>query len=242
LIKCSGSNDKIGFALLERRLTINDCIKSVNTISAIQAFGDESVLRTVVYIITMNASYFNLSGNITPEQALQIASLFLSEYKQESIEDLMMMFKKMKLGTYGKIFRLDGDVIFKAFNQYLGEKYEVFEAIKKNEKEELSKQTTNDYIEFAAQVLQAKEEKKKADKKAETPDFLTEKGHFNMFVKLLKTCSDKDLQEFLKYYNSKNVPVQSVIEYMQPITKGHLDNYIEAIKTEINNRKTVTNP
>ena len=185
----------------------------------------------------MNASYFNLSGNITPEQAIQIATLFLSEYKQESVEDLMMMFKKMKLGTYGKIFRLDGDVIFKAFNQYLGEKYEEFEKIKKNEREQLNEQVTNDYIDLAAKILKSREEKvKQQESKPQTPDYLTEKGHFNAFLQLIVSCSDKDLQEFLKYYNKINIPVQSAIEYGQPIVKGHFDHYIKAINEEIKNR------
>jgi hypothetical protein len=232
-MECFLNNDNLGLAMCERSLTIQKAINAPNVLDQIQIYGEGNVLKSIVTLLILTSSYFNTSGNLTPEQATQIASLFLSEYKQESIEDLTLMLKKLKLGSYGKIYRIDGDTIFKCFNEYLSEKYAEFEKIKQNERVALQQQTTNDYIEFAAQVLEAK--KIKPVEKA-VPEYLTEKGHLETFKQLLPDCSDKDLADFLQYYSSKNAPVHHLIEYGQPITVGYFDKYIDEIKNEIMNR------
>lgn len=234
-MKCIITNDSVGLAIYERTLTVQKAIQAPNVLMQISEYGEVNVLRAVTALLISTAEYFNFSGNLKPEQATQIAALFLSEYIQESLEDLALMLKKLKLGSYGTIYRIDGDTIFKCLNLYLAEKSEEFEKIKQNEKVQANNETMEAYIEFAADVLSRKEEKDKEPKK-HIPAILTEKGHFEAFKKLVTEFNDRELSDLLNYYRSINTPVGSEIITGQPITKGHLDHYIEVIKKEAEKR------
>jgi len=220
------------------------CIFAPNVTDLIVAHGERDLLLAVSKILTITSAYFNTGGNLDNQQALQIASLFVSEYKQESIEDLVLCMKKMKLGAYGVIYRIDGDTVFKVFNQYLAEKYERLENIRHNERMVQQQETDSAYIEFAANVLKQKEERLKEEnerikadsEKPKMPLFLTDKGHFESIKSMLPEFSDKDLNRLLKYYKSINMPVQSKIEFGKPITEGHFDHYVKLIEDEIDNR------
>lgn len=228
-------------AIQERSLTIDKCIFAPNVTDLIVTHGEQDLLMAIAQLLVATASYFNTGGNLNNAQAIQIATLFISEYKQESIEDLVLCLKKLKLGAYGVIYRIDGDTVFKSFNQYLDEKNARLEELRYNERQQQKQEVYSAYIEIAADILRQKEERMKEENerikadqaKPKMPLFLTEKGHFDAFKELVKDFSKKELDDVLEYYNSINVPVQIAFVNGEP-TKGHFDHYIEVINAEIN--------
>lgn len=236
LMKCILSNDNLGLALTERSLTIQKAIQAPNVLMQIAEHGEKGVLQAVSTLLSVTASYFNTGGNLTSQQAMQIAALFISEYKQESVEDMALMLKKLKLGAYGKIFRIDGDTIFKCFNLYLDEKYAEFEKMKQNEKAMLNESINPIYLELAAEVLKQKEINENKPK-TQVPIQLTDKGHFETFKVLIKDFTMEELADILDYYKKINMPVMSQVVLGAAITKGHFDHYIEVINAEIRARQ-----
>lgn len=248
LVQCILKNDNLSLAIQERSLTIDKCIFAPNVTDLIVTHGEQDLLMAIAQLLVSTATYFNTGGNLNNAQAIQIASLFISEYKQESIEDLVLCLKKLKLGAYGVIYRIDGDTVFKSFNLYLDEKNARLEELRYNERQQQKQEVDSAYIEIAADILRQKEERMKEENerlkadqaKPKMPLFLTDKGHFESIKIMVPDFTDNDLEELLKYYKSINVPVQSKIEYGQPITIGHFDHYVKMIEEEITNRTKPT--
>lgn len=230
LMKCIQSKDKMAIAVLEGSLTVDMAIASPNVSALVATHGERNVLSAAMDIILATSAYFNTNGNINPDQAMQIASLFVSEYKLESLEDLMLCMKKLKLGVYGKVYRMDGEVIFNCFNQYLDEKYARFEQIKKAERMEIANHVDEEYIFFAGKVLEEKGKVREVEPVKEKRK--TDKSHFDDLKNITASnrFSLKELQDMEAYYKSINVPVSGLIEHGQPITAGHFDHYIELIQ------------
>jgi hypothetical protein len=97
-------------------LAINQMVKSGQIKST-------EVVTVLTGLIISTARYFNLGMNISEDQAIETAFLLMEKYGYESIQDFVMMFRKAKMGEYGKTFnRIDGQVIFEWMGMYMEEK------------------------------------------------------------------------------------------------------------------------
>lgn len=69
----------------------------------------------------------NLKWNLNDQQLKMLVEDLIEKYKNETLEDFMLCFKKIRMGEYGELTRLDAPIIFSCMKQYLEEKYKVVE-------------------------------------------------------------------------------------------------------------------
>lgn len=102
--------------------------------------GKESVLEALEFEIIRTAAQVNVDArlNIQDHQVPDIAKMIFETYKNESLEDFILMLRRGAMGIYDeKLLRLDGSVIFHWMTKYLDEKYQVVETKLMEEKESL---------------------------------------------------------------------------------------------------------
>lgn len=183
--------------------------------------SEENAIRTVTGIILMAAEFFNLKTPMTEVQAVQTASLFLESYPVESIEDLILCLKQAKTGEFGTVYnRIDGQVIFDWFRQYLDAKYRRVEEIKQNEKINHQQQNQESVSGRKAEIIKeilAKTEQAKTEQRP--PRSITEKSHFNHFVVEIQKYPPEKLIELRKYYENES----------KKYFRTSFENYIDAI-------------
>ena len=101
-----------------------------------QNLGFNQSLAIVSLALDGISKYLNLNNQFKLEQAVEVAELLLEEFPEETIEDVLLFAKNMKLCKYGTNYnRLDGQIIFQCFRMFLNEKYEILEKQLQNAKE-----------------------------------------------------------------------------------------------------------
>jgi len=109
-------------------LTIKDAINYPTISQQIKQFGGQQVVMVFIAEVTRNLAGFNVKENMSTEQIEMFCEDFISEYKYESIADLKIMFKKARLGHYGKTYAyIDSSQVMEWFGQYLNDKAEARE-------------------------------------------------------------------------------------------------------------------
>lgn len=74
--------------------------------------------------------YFNVTKPLTEPQAIEIINLICERYAHYKLDDIKLLFNNLKVGRYGKNFnRIDGVVIFEAFEKYDFERMDRAEAL-----------------------------------------------------------------------------------------------------------------
>ena len=227
------NQDVLNIATAERRLTLDIAIKGKNMQSILKTHGDELPLKALSGIILLTTEFFSGSGTqMTAAQSFQTASLLLDSYPAETIEDVLLCFKNAKQGRYGKIYnRIDGQIIFEWFKQYLDEKYSYIEMKHHNEKHEKNDQNNvtldllSSFIEpIIAYAKQSSEQQpaavSKIDEKQEI-EALT--NHINkiptqQLKTLLNDYETKSKRNFWSHYDSQRNLITKEIERRERIT------------------------
>ena len=76
-----------------------------------------------VWIDNLN-EYTNVNNKMTYQQIEQTASMIFKKYYYLTLDEIALVFFRGKTGFYGDIFRLDGMIIMKWFNEYDKERIE----------------------------------------------------------------------------------------------------------------------
>lgn len=220
---------------LERSITIQRAIKGNN----LQSLEKKHDFNTLVYaignIINNATEFFNGSGTaMTQNQALQTAALLIESYPAETIEDVILCLRYAKTGKYGKVFnRIDGQIIFEWFRQYLDEKYTIVEDMHRDNKIIESEKRINELSmvsEGITQVLASINKKTEPEKKQnESVNRITHEQHIDQFKSYVLNLGLPDLNELLVHYETKN--------------KSHgfwnnLDEYVSIIKETIQHKNS----
>jgi len=108
-------SDETELIIFESDLSIEKAFTGTY-LRVLQKTDKRSTIKTLVYIISrMNDSY-NMNLKLNDNQTLQLAVDLLDVFRNESIEDIILMFKYARQGKIGgKIFKLDSQTIFNSW-------------------------------------------------------------------------------------------------------------------------------
>lgn len=108
--------------------TVSECIlSSAPTVGAvIRSHGIEMIRASVEGCIVSLCEFLNIPrANMTESQIRQTAELSVDEYRNLTISDIMLIFRRAKLGQWGEIYgRIDGQMILGWFSEYFEERCE----------------------------------------------------------------------------------------------------------------------
>ena len=116
--------------------SIQDIVASQNPsiVKLINENGEPIIKALMVDLIADIISFFSLGKSMNATQVTQTVDLILEEYCQYKFDDWKLCFKMAKLGKFGTVYdRIDGNVIFQWFDQYLEIRFNEFEAIRAKE-------------------------------------------------------------------------------------------------------------
>lgn len=219
MIECTKEKNLLEFISHERNLTVDIAIKSTHIEDLIRFTNEKDVLKAITGAILMAAEYFNVK-DMSDVQATQTASLFIEQFPMETFEDLLICLKNAKIGKYGKIYnRIDGQLIFTWFREYLEEKYERFEQIKRKERDELQKETDEAFLPLLKQAIQESD-----NRPSKIIHRTTYESHFNQFSKIVKLFNKSEVQKSLEYYQKQEASTHY----------GQFSQYIELLKNRLN--------
>lgn len=125
---------------IERSLTIEKIIDNAMPICVLAKNSSLVEVHQALDIqLTKLVASLNLKWNLTDNQIKTIVEDLIDKYKNESLEDFILVFKKARQGEFGELYRLDSAVIFGWMEAYLSEKYEILERKMMAEKENIYK-------------------------------------------------------------------------------------------------------
>ncbi|MDP9954733.1 hypothetical protein J2X97_000370 [Epilithonimonas hungarica] len=211
---------------LETSLSVKKCLESPTIYEVTKNLPAKNIIKAVREIILNSARTFKFSENMDLSQATILASDLISYFKNESLEDIVQMFKMARQGELGSgKGRLDHDVVFNVFvPAYLDKKAEIREKQIINENKRLNEpaEEMSDYarqkFEELSQILSAR----RIDKPS-TPVI----NHHQMWLKSLKN-------------NVKTLSLQELYEEKSKAMKSDESVFNEAIKiyqNEIDSRE-----
>jgi len=142
--------DPVEVAIVERGFSIEKAIDSPNTLKAMAAKNATVTLKLIVALLKRQADFYNLRKDLTHGQAVMIAQTLVDEYPTETIEDIVLMLKMARAGSFGTIYgKLDGETVIGWMALYLDEKYCAVERRHQNQKH-----AATNIADFAPEVIE----------------------------------------------------------------------------------------
>jgi len=126
----------------------------------ILASGEDSVLGFVEFELIKLAERINVSGNLSDSQIQFIANQLIGMYPNETLADFKLCFERASMGSYGKVFKLDGIEIGQWMAQYLDQKYQALESELMKEKDhyyEHTKKSNTDWLQVWKEAIEKTE-------------------------------------------------------------------------------------
>jgi hypothetical protein len=196
---------------------LQKAINSKPICQLIRTEGEENILKTVIALIIYNSEYFLVRNKMSDGQAIQIASLFIEHYGTESLEDLMLCLKYAKINRYGTSYnRLDGQIIFQWFQQYLDEKYQEVEKQRLEQKAEIMEKEIEVLSHVSGQMLNGISERLTEHEKPK--EISNENKHWQKFLEVVAHAEPEQLQELLEDYTRHlNAGNKTVTPYIEAI-------------------------
>ena len=211
--------NRLEIAVIESGLTIRDAIRAT-PVAELARGNSRAVTQAVMNAVLLAMEYFNIKEKMNAGQALQFAGLFVSQHGFESLEDLVICLRNAKLCKYGEVFnRIDGQIVFGWFNQYLNEKYETFDDMQANTKPlEMHESITT-------LIKEAVEKKREIEPLREMQ---SREKHVVLFREVIPEMSMSELENAKKNY--QRAQVANLGDYFK--------DYVDAIDYEINKRNS----
>ena len=124
VIKAEGQLLKVQNQLskVQNQITIEKCLyEGTMLLHLAKMKGENNIVKMLITIIAINQNFFNVGKAMNSQQCQETAFLLYEEYKHETIEDVLMMFKMAKKGMFGdgQVYnRIDGNVILVWMKEY----------------------------------------------------------------------------------------------------------------------------
>lgn len=116
------NNNQIKLLTIEKSLDLNKAANGTSLKKLSKNIDERNVVQTITYLILRLSEQFNVGKKFTPEQASILAFDIVEIYQYETIEDILLMLKYVRIGKIGdgKDFKLDAQTILKKWMpQYL---------------------------------------------------------------------------------------------------------------------------
>lgn len=163
------------------------------------------IIHTIAIMVDKYLNAFNVKQQMDAEQIVLFAEDFFDTYYTDTLDDLKLMFKEVRVGNIGDIYgRIDGQVLFGWYRQYLEKKYEVRERIIKSD---------NPMKHLPEEKLQFLVDRYKAKQKVEVDSPLT----FNGWMMGLKHLTDQQLTDQLNEFKDRSALSDAYSEHIQAI-------------------------
>lgn len=116
---------------------IEEVFTKRNLVQLTKDYSKGEIITVIAFLTQKYLSAFNIAKPMTAEQILLFAEDFYETYYTDTLDDLKLMFKEVRLGNIGTIYnRIDGQVIFEWYRVYLEMKYEAREKLIREQKDE----------------------------------------------------------------------------------------------------------
>lgn len=120
--------------------------------------GTESIQKFIEYELIKLSALVNVVNNLKPHQIVFTAETIIENYPAESLEDIVLCFRRGAMGYYGKIYhQLDTSTIMGWMAEHIDEKCNYLEKGTKATQEE-EKQMQVDYEAFKKKIEQKRKE------------------------------------------------------------------------------------
>lgn len=206
LMRCLGSNDEVGLLVFEKKLQISDAIEGTKLLKLERTIGEIGTITAICYLLNRFNSSFNFGKSLSTQQSAILASDIVERFKNETIEDVVLMLKQVRQGVIGdgKDYKLDGqNVMTKWFPQYLENKYNEFEKQKKKEIVDLNNLNAENAVSKYYDKVRKQKAQKEADEKM--------KSEIDEMVKLM----DRQLLEDTILDWSKKPEFERYMDYLK---------------------------
>lgn len=119
---------------LEQGLSVKDIIVDAIPVSVqIHTHGRARIAQILDIQLIRLAEAMNVKHNLKNDQIKTIVYDLLERYKHETVEDFLLVFKRLRQGYYGDSYHLlNQETIFKAVQTHLEEKYEEHDRMIRN--------------------------------------------------------------------------------------------------------------
>ncbi len=125
-------NNKIELFKVQSVITLELAVQG-SQLSTIKKQDEAQMLIAVKNLVLSVAESLNLTQTINETQTLEIVFLIAEKYWSLKLEELVLIFKKAKMGDYGKTFnRLDVQIVFEWIEAYLRSEERAIHFEKKN--------------------------------------------------------------------------------------------------------------
>lgn len=104
-------------------LTFEKSLQGDKIFQVKKAIGPGDLLKVIIFLIKNLCDSLNIKENMNALQILETANEIMEKFTHESLDDLILCFKKAKNGEYGIIYnRMDRAVLLAFWAKYLDEK------------------------------------------------------------------------------------------------------------------------
>jgi hypothetical protein len=93
----------------------------------------ETNARAVMALILLDViEFFNVSNSMNAHQIADTADIIIDHYGYLKIDDFKLCFSNAKMGMYGAVYRMDGQIILSWLKQYLNDRMNAAEEVSYN--------------------------------------------------------------------------------------------------------------
>ena len=108
-----------------RSVTIQQCVdpKTETLAQLVRQNGYDEMLTALSTLIATSLKHWKVKDPMTPPEIMMLTVDFLDDYKHETLQDFMLVFRNARKGKYGTVYnRVDGSVIIDWLKLHLDEK------------------------------------------------------------------------------------------------------------------------
>jgi len=126
---------------LQQSMTLDSAITAKTVRQTVEELGLATTTKIVCAIVKLFNDGLNTTLQMTVRQLLEYGTLWVNTYPHETIKDLVLCLRYVKMGRYGGVFnRIDSSVLGDFFVKYLGDKADRYEQLRRKELSDLKQQ------------------------------------------------------------------------------------------------------